>query len=436
MTTRGPSVLVRRSRDFRALWIGETTSAVGTNVSRVALPLLAVLVLGASTFQVALLTAAGWVPWLLIGLPAGAWVDRLARCRPLLLACNLLSAALLLSVPVRASTGELTLGYLLGIAVLVGGASVVFETAFSAYLPGVVPVDDVPAANAALQGSASAAQVGGPGLAGLIARLAGPIGGLVVDAATFLVSTLCLLRVRAPETRPAPGPRPGLVREIAEGLRYLGRDPYLRVLTAFGAASNLALIGYQALLVVFLVRELDLGPTGVGLVLSGAALGGVFGAAAAGPVVRRFGTARGLLVCQFGAAPFALLIPLAAPGAGALLVVLGGLGVGIGVVAGNVVKTAFRQTYVPRELLGRVAVSMQIFNYGAIPLGALGAGALGTALGVRPALWIATSGLLAAACLLLLGPLRHHRDLPAAPLVPERPRRDGAADQVHRTSRR
>jgi MFS family permease len=220
-----------------------------------------------------------------------------------------------------------------------------------------------------------------------------------------------------------------LLREITEGLRYLARDPYLRVLTAFGAASNLALIGYQALLVVFLVRELGLGPTGVGLVLSGAAVGGVFGAAAVGPVVRRFGTARGLLACQFGAAPFALLIPLATPGAGALLVVLGGLGVGVGVVAGNVIKTAFRQTYVPRALLGRVAVSMQIFNYGTIPLGALGAGALGTALGVRPALWIATSGLLAATCLLLIGPLRRHRDLPSAPLVEHRASSSGRADE-------
>lgn len=116
MSASGPSVLVRRCRDFRALWIGETTSAVGTNVSRVALPLLAVVVLGASTFQVALLTAAGWAPWLLLGLPAGAWVDRLTRCRPLLLACNVLSAALLLSVPVRAWMGELTLTYLLGFA--------------------------------------------------------------------------------------------------------------------------------------------------------------------------------------------------------------------------------------------------------------------------------------------------------------------------------
>ena len=409
--------LLRRSRDFRALWIGETASAVGTNVSRVALPLVAVVVLDASTFQVALLTAVGWAPWLLLGLPAGAWVDRLARCRPLLITCDLASAALLLSVPVIAWANELTVAYLLLISLLAGTVSVLFETAFSTYLPGVMSAGDLPTANASLQGSESAAQVGGPALAGLIARWAGPVGGLVVDAATFLLSASCLLCLRTPEARPTNDTRRELHREIGEGLRYLSRDPYLRVLTAFGAASNFALIGYQALLVVFLVRELGLGPSGVGLVLSGGAVGGVVGAAVAGPVARWLGTARGLLVCQFGAAPWALLVPLATPGAGAMLVVLGGVGVGIGVAAGNVIKSAFRQTYVPRQMLGRIVVSMQVFNYGAIPLGALTAGALGSSLGVRPALWIATAGLLAGACLLLIGPLRKHRDLPAAPLL-------------------
>ena len=413
--------LLRRSRDFRALWIGETASAVGTNVSRVALPLVAVVVLDATTFQVALLTAVAWAPWLLLGLPAGAFVDRLARCRPLLITCDLASAALLLSVPIMAWSGELTVGHLLLISLLAGVANVLFETAFSTYLPGVVPIRDLPAANALLQGSESAAQVGGPAMAGLIARWAGPVGGLVVDAVTFLLSAWCLLGLRRPEARPARGTRRELHREIGEGLRYLSRDPYLRVLTAFGAASNFALIGYQTLLVVFLVRELGLGPSGVGLVLSGGAVGGVVGAAAAGHVVRRLGTARGLLACQFGAAPWALLVPLATPGAGAVLVVLGGIGVGIGVAAGNVIKSAFRQTYVPRQMLGRIVVSMQVFNYGAIPLGALTAGALGASLGVRSALWIATAGLPVGACLLLIGPLRKRRDLPAAPLVKHEP---------------
>lgn len=418
-TRRRTATAIWRHRDFRFLWFGETTSAVGTSVSRLALPLVAVVTLQASTFEVTVLTAATWLPWLLVGLPAGAWVDRLPR-RPLLLACNLFSAGLLLSVPVADWSGTVTMTHLLAVALLTGTASVLFETAFAVYLPTVVDDAALPAANAALQGSESAAQVAGPGVAGLVARAVGAVGGLVVDAATFLVSATCLLLVRAREDRmTAPATRPGVRREIAEGLRFLGHDPYLRVLAVFGAASNVALTGYQSLLVVFLVRDIGLGPAAVGLVLSAMSAGGILGAAVAGRLTRRLGTARGLLVCQFAAAPCALLIPFTTPGPGLVFVVAGGIGVGAGIVAGNVIKSSFRQIYTPRPVLGRVLVSMHFLNYGTIPLGALVAGALGTAFGLRPALWVMTAGLLVAACVLLVGPLRHQRDLPAAPALPE-----------------
>ena len=152
---------VLRHRDFRLLWLGETTSAVGTSISGVAVPLVAVVTLQASALQVSALTAATWLPWLAIGLPAGAWVDRLPR-RPLMQVCNIARLLLLLSIPAAAWSGTLTIGHLLVVALLTGVASVFFQTAYQVYLPGVIRDDHLTAANAALQGSESVAQVAGP----------------------------------------------------------------------------------------------------------------------------------------------------------------------------------------------------------------------------------------------------------------------------------
>lgn len=405
-----------RHHDFRLLWLGETTSAVGTSISRVALPLVAVVTLHASAFQVSVLTAAAWLPWLVIGLPAGAWVDRLPR-RRLMQGCNIASFLLLISIPIAAWTGTLTITHLLVVALLTGATSVFFQTAYQVYLPAVVGDEDLTQANAALQGSQSVAQVAGPGLAGLLAQLAGAVLGLVADAISFLVSTVCLARIRAEDTpaEDTQSDRPPLRRQIADGLQFLRADPYLRVLTIFGATSNLALTGYQSILVVFLIRQVNVSPGGVGLLISGMSVGGVIGAATAATVTRRLGTARGMLVCELAGAPFALLIPLTSPGIGLLWVVLGGIGVGVGVVSGNVINSSFRQTYTPRPLLGRVIVGMQFLNYGTIPVGALLAGTLAANLGLRPTMWIMAAGVPLASLVLLLGPIRRHRDLPTHP---------------------
>lgn len=410
-----------RHHDFRMLWIGETTSALGTNVTRLAVPLVAVLALDASTFQVGLLTAAGWLPWLVVGLPAGAWVDRLPR-RPLMLICDGVSLVLLLSVPAASWAGALTFAHLLGVELLLGTAAVFFQTAYQVYLPGIVDAGHLPEANAKLQGSEAAAQVAGPGLAGVITQAVGAVAGLLVDAASFAISAVALLRIRTPErAERAPAASGGLRRQVGEGLRFLATDPYLRVLTGYGALSNLALTGYQSILVVFLVREVGVTAATVGLLIAGMSAGGLVGAVASTTVARRLGTARGMIAANFAAGPFALLIPLGAPGPRLLLIVAGGFGIGAAVVAGNVLKGTFRQTYTPRPLLGRVVVGMQFLNYGTIPLGALLGGTLGTVLGLRPTLWIMVVCVALAPLALLIGPAKRERDFPDhPPTVPER----------------
>ncbi|MFJ8435549.1 MFS transporter [Kitasatospora sp. NPDC094019] len=428
--------LLRRHRDFRLLWCGETAGKFGASVTGVAMPLIAVSELHASTFQIGLLSAASWAPWLVVGLAAGVWVDRLPR-RTVMLVSAAVSLVLFTAVPAAAWAGRLSTGLLLAVALLTGTSAVFFQTAYTAYLPDLLAPADQPEGNAKLHGSASAAQIAGLGSGGLVAQLAGAANGMLANAATFLVSLLCLSGIRHRETPAAArdgrvrnhdGHDPGragrgpehtgrgtdraLRREIGEGLRLVAGDRWLRTLTLYGATSNLALMGYQSILVAFLVREVGLAPGTVGGLVAVAGSGGVLGAFAARRVASRVGTARAMLLFELGLPVLALLIPLTGSGTGVLCYAVGGFGVSAGVVAGNVIKAGFQQHYCPPELLGRITASAAVLNFGTIPVGALLAGVLGTAVGLRPAMWITTAGVPLAGLVLLLSPVGRARDLP------------------------
>ncbi len=405
---------VLRQREFRLLWLGETASGLGTGVTLVALPLVAVVVLRVDATAVGLLSAALWLPWLLIALPAGAWVDRL-RKRPLMMVCNVVRAVLYASIPVAAWLDALTYAHLLVAALGSGAATVLFKTAYQAFLPEVLDGPDLVEGNAKLQGSEAGTQVVGRGVAGPVAQAFGAVLGLLLDAVTFLVSTACLAVMRVRE-RPAPGPenstRTTLRRQIGAGLRFVFADAYLRTLVTYAALVNLAVMGAQAVQVVFLVRTVGAGPTTVGLLVMAGASGGVLGALLAGPVCRRLGTARGLLVTQMLTGPFALLVPLTRPGAGLLFFGAGWFVVSAGIVVGSVVIGTFRQRYCPPSLLGRATATSLFLNHGVIPVGSLLGGLLGDVLGLRPTMWIMTA--LYAPCWLVLvaGPVRGQRELP------------------------
>ena len=404
-----------RVPDVRRLWAGETVTALGTAVSSVAMPLVALEVLDASVLAVTLLTAATWLPWLVIGLPAGAWVDRLPK-RPVLIAADLGSVLLLTSVPLAAWAGVLTVGQLLAVNLGLGTASVFFRTAWTAYVPTVVPPGGLVPANALLHGGESAAAVAGPGLGGLLVSAVGAVGALVADALSFLASTVCVLRIRTVEAG-RDVVRRRLTTEVAVGIRLVAHDRFLRNLVAHGAVANLPLVGYGALSVAFLVQEAEQGPTAVGLLLAIGGAGGLVGAAVSAGVVRALGSARALVVLKGGAGPCSLLLPLTDDGWRVAFFALGSALVGAGVVGGNVISTAFRQTYVPPEILGRVVSAMQFCNLGTIPLGAVLAGVLADKLGLRPALLGLTCGYASTGLILALGPLRGHRDLPERELA-------------------
>jgi Transmembrane secretion effector len=392
------------------LWIGETTSSLGSSVSTVALPLVALTVLHAGVFAVSLLSAAAWVPWLIVGLPAGAWVDRLPRRRVMTIA-DIVSLTAFASVPVAAAGGRLSIIQLWIVALLAGASAVFFSTAYRAFLPALVSADALLEGNAKLQGSEQVTHVAGPGLAGLIAQAAGPVAGVLADAATFAVSALCLWRVHVTEPRPTAARR-HLRHEIGEGLRIVWGDALLRTNATYGCLSNMALSGYQSILVVFLVRVVGLGAGVTGVLLALSSLGGVLGALVARRAAARVGSARAVILSKVGLMPLGLLIPLTHAGLGLALFVLGSVAVIGGIVAGNVIWSGFIQTFYPAGMLGRVSTSLQVVNFGAIPLGAVIAGLSARSLGVRPTLWVMLCGLVASSCILLLGPLRRMRDLP------------------------
>lgn len=399
-------------RNFRLLWFGETANQLGSAMAVVGVPLLAVIDLRASAFAVSALVAAGWLPWLIIGLPAGAWVDRL-RPRPVMIVCDVVSAALYSSVPLAYWLHGLTIAQLLVVELLAGGAGVFFSTAYQVNLPSLVSNADLVEGNAKLQGSASAASLGGRGLAGLIAQALGAATAVLLNAISYVISAACLLTIRSSESVTKP-PRPPfrLRRDIGEGVRLVLRDPYLRQISLLGGLANFALDGYAAIIVVFLVRVVGLRAGYVGFLIAVPGVGGLVGALLARRIAAQLGTARTMLISTLCALPFALLAPLATSGPRITFYVVGVLVAATGIGVSNVIQVTFRQTYCRPEILGRVTATMRFVTFGTSPLGALAGGGLATWLGSRDALWIILAILALSGTVLLTPRFLGHRDLP------------------------
>lgn len=402
-------------RDFTIFWSGETTSLIGTSVASVALPLVAIHSLHASTFVISALTAGTWFPWLILGLPAGGWVDRLPR-RQVMLTADLLSLLAFASVPVADWLGVLTIAQLIAVALIAGSAAVFFQTAWQVFVPSLIAEPDLLEANAKLTASRSAAQVVGPGLAGLIAQLLGAVIGLLGDAVSFAVSFLCLTAIRSTEPeRPARQHGEALRTEVREGLSFLLHDPLLRPFLAFAAVANLFFTGMNALEVVFLVRTVGISSAELGVVFAIVSIGGVIGAVTARSAAARWGSARVALVATLFRIPFGLLLPLTSTGLGVLFWAVGLFVVDGSVVGTNVLTDSFIQTYTPRPMLGRVSAAQSTASYSMMPVGALIAGLLSSALGTRPALWLLCAGISASSLIFLVSPVRNMRDLPSTP---------------------
>ncbi|MEW9548302.1 MFS transporter [Nonomuraea sp. NPDC050783] len=386
MPTGSPS----RRRDFRLLLLGQTTAQLGTQVSGVAVPLLAVVTLGASPFQLGLVTASGTIAFALVGLPAGAWLDRCRR-RPVLVAADLARAVLLATIPAAALLGTLTVTHLIVVSLLAGVARVFFDVGYQSYLPSVVGRGDLLAGNSAMETVRACGQVAGPGLGGWAVGALGAANVVLAQAVTFAVSAVSLLAVRTREPARDAAARSRddgrLGRRIGEGLRFVAEHPLLRALALTGAAGNLAFAMASAVNVVFMVRVLGLTPAAVGAVVAAASLAALAGAALTPWLARRLGSARIIWLSLAVTGPAALLTPLAQPGWGALLVAAGGAVGELGQIVYAVTSVSLRQRLCPDGLLGRVNATMRVLLMGLFPVGALAGGALGELAGPRATLW-------------------------------------------------
>jgi MFS family permease len=380
------------SRVFWRYWTGSTISSLGSAVTTVALPLTAVTLVHASTFAVALITAAGQLPWLVFGLPAGVLVARLPL-RETQVAMDLIRGFAIASIPVVAWAGELTVAQLAAVAALVGIASVIFDVGNSTLIPAIVPAHELTRRNSVHSASYAATALAGPGLGGALVQLLGAATCLLTDAVSYVVSAVLLYSLPRPRSLEVSAAGGGMRREVAEGCGYVARHPVIRPCVVWATAVNFVCGALMALTPLYLVRQLHARPVLVGLVYAAEGAGTLLGATITPRLERRVGSARALLLAAATMPLTVVLMPAAFPGWGVSLYALGNFAFAGAVVIGSILARTHRHQVVPRELLPRVMATVRFISWGAIPLGAFLAGALGSALGIRGALFV-TAGLI------------------------------------------
>jgi MFS family permease len=403
--------------DFLKLWGAQTISTVGTQVTLIALPLTAILVLDASAFEAAALTAMDTLPFLLFALPAGVWVDRLRR-RPLMIAADVGRAAALISIPVAYWLDLLALPQLFVVGFAVGALAVVFDLSYLSYLPGLVGRSRVAGGNARLEATRHGAQAAGPGLGGALVGLFGAPVAILADAVSYVAAAALLGSIRHAEQAPA-GERRHALTEIREGLRYVFRQPYLRVLTITIGASNLFGFMVIGLFMVYAVRRLGLSPELIGLVFTTANVAALAGAVLSARVVARVGLGRTLAVTAMLSSLSWLSLPLA-PASNPLPVVVAGALTGpfFGVIF-NVNQLSLRQAITPERLMGRMNSVVRFMYWGTMPAGSFAGGGLATVIGIRPTLFVGVAGSTLAFAPLAFSSLRRLRAIPSEPEEPE-----------------
>jgi MFS family permease len=394
-----------RHGDYRRLWGAQTVSQFGSQISQLALPLVAVIGIGASTFSVALLWMFELLPFLLFALPAGVWVDRLPR-RPILIAADLGRAAALGSVPLVAAFSDVSIWQLYAVGFATGLGTVFFDVAYQSYLPTLIEAGDLVEGNAKLELSRSAAQVAGPGIGGILIQWIGAAFAVAVDAVSFVWSAILLARIRALEPEPEPTPERNMLREIREGLGYLLGDPRWRAITANIFVFNLGTGITGPLFLVYGVRGLGLSPGQLGLVFTLGNLGWVAGAIVGPRFTRRYGAGRMLVAGSAIAGAPLFLWPLAPHDLAILFTATSWALVAFGIVLFNIPGISLYQTLVPARILGRMNASRRWIVWGVTPLGNVLGGALAAVIGIKPTMYLGCAISTVAFAFLLVKPVR------------------------------
>ena len=381
-----------RGADFRNLWLGQTVSLFGDQVTMIALPLAAVLVLDAGAAQMGYLTAAELIPHLLFSLPAGAWLERVERRRWLMIASDVARAGLLASIPIAYALDALTFAQLYTVAFLAGTFAVVFDISYMTIYVAVTRREDYVEANALLNGSRAFSYVAGPSLGGVLVQILSAPATLLVDAFSYLGSALFLGRIKAaePPLEPATG---GMWAQAREGMRFILGHSILRPSLISVATLNFFNFVFAALFILYATRELDVRAGALGLVLGAGAVGGLLGATISGRLSRRIGVGPAFVLGMVLFPAPLLLVPLAGGPKSVVLAMLFAAEFlsAVGVMILDITAGAIITGFTPDRLRSRATGAFRFVNYGVRPLGALAGGALGSAFGLRPTLWFAAA---------------------------------------------
>ena len=403
-----------RHPDFLKLWSAETVSQVGSQVTALALPFVAIVTLDVSAFEVALLGVVEFAPFILVSLPAGVWVDRLRR-RPILIVGDLGRAALLATIPIAYAADLLTIWQLYVVGFVFGVLTVFFDVAYQSYLPSLVARNQLVEGNSKLEISRSGAQLAGPALAGgLVQALTAPVA-MLVDAISFVASGLFVLRIRAreevPEREHGRSPFAGMRAELVEGLRYVLGHRYLRWIAASTATFNFFGNVIWTMFLVYAVRELGLTAGTIGIIFAIGNVGYLVGALTSNRVTQRLGVGPTIVI---GAASgiAVLLVPLAPESGPIPYLVTAQVITSFGVVVYNIPQVSLRQAITPERLQGRMNSVMRFLVWGVLPLGMLTGGAIASVIDLRAAIWVGAIGMSLAFLPVLLSPVRTIREMP------------------------
>jgi MFS family permease len=408
-----------RQGSFMKLWAGQTISQFGDEITLLAIPLLAINILGAGAFEMGVLGVVRFLPWILFTLPAGVWVDRVRR-RPILIGADLARALLLASIPIAFMGGWLTLLQVYAVAFVAGTLEVFFDVAYQSYLPSVVERDELVEGNSKLELSRAGSQVIGPTVAGFLIEAVRAPFAIAFDAVSYLGAAIFIGLIRRGESSPEPhdpaeGARPSMWQEARAGIGYVVTNRYLRSIAACTGTANLFGNISGAVLILYLVSEdgLGLSPAALGLIFALGNLGVIGGALTGGRLAKAIGIGPTIVISAAVAGFAAFAVPLAPREDPFLVLVIGGVFLGFGVVVYNVNQVGLRQAITPDRMLGRMNATMRLIVWGTIPIGALIGGVLGTVVGLQPALWVSAIGTSVSFLPVLFSPVRSLREIPA-----------------------
>ncbi|MGH3588953.1 MAG: MFS transporter [Pseudonocardia sp.] len=371
--------------DFRNLWMSQTVSLFGTGITLLALPLVALFALDASPLQIGVLWAVEYLPILLIGLPAGVWVERLPL-RAVMVGADLLRVVALLAVPVALALGVLSMPLLYAVTFAIGLGTLFYDVAQLSILPALVAEDRLVDANGKLELSRSVSQIGGPAVGGFMVQLLTAPLTVLADVVTYLTSAYFVLRIRRPAPVARPAERSGLGRDIRDGMRFVFGHPLMRPLLLCATLAEIASAVIQALGVVYAAEVLAMGPVAIGVALAVGNGGGVLGALVADPLARRFGTGPTFLVAIVLFTAGSAILPMST---GPATFAVGMFVAYLGAFVFNVLQVSLCQAVTPRHLLGRMNSVFRFATWGVIPLGAAGGGLLVEHIGLPGVFWLA-----------------------------------------------